>query len=499
MKNVLQRVLCLLTLLTLVSTAAWAGAFGEAFIIMRQGTGYSGDTWFYTGGDELNTTKIKEIWDAGKRITNATYNGCGWFVSGAANTGISGQTYHYNNDWPTTWLNENFNKGYYITSIGHANRKWLIVMSQGTGYDGQVYFLRDQNTVGTEINRYWNMGYRITQTCLYNGKWLVIMSHNSPYGMQTYAFRDAGRDAVSFIGEKWNENYRITNWVCDGNYTKYLVVMSTFSNGSVPVECYIDNCTPGDQISAQWKEGYAIAYVGGGDVSRTYDQCPTCLGACTQVCAACRGYGQVAYLGPCRYCSATGRVNCMACAGQGGHYTQLLPAAPVERHYYANQQRPDNVVRQQPMNSQQPGSNFSSGGVPNVNVSFSNYVIDDNWQIDAEGQKVYWSGESSVYVDVAGLSVTVNVAGRSYNFPIYAIGSGDKFGKTVRLYLSQDLDDDEYIALLCWDSSELRDMDYAFIQSPSRGIKITLNSMKNKETFMNFHEKCAKYLENHHR
>lgn len=482
MKNYLLRITLILAIILPLAQPVMADT-PETFVIMRKKSPYTADTWSYSGtSNSLQTSKIKEWWDDGKRLTCAAYGGNGWFIAASKNTGYTMQTYHYDSTWPKDWINNKYEDGYFITSIAHGDGKWFIVMSQGTNFLSQVYFLRDENTIGDQIKKYWDNDYRITQICPYNGKWFVVMTQGSPYGMQTYGFRSTVADAKSLIKSKWDEDYNITNWMSNGYGSKYFVVLSKFSDGTSPAETYITGTTPSDNISKYWKEDYTLVYIGGGRPSTSSTACTGCSGAGAIRCAGCYGTGFVAYIGMCRVCGGTGRTSCFSCAGKGSFTRSNIAAMPNERYVT-------------------PGkSNFSEGGVPNLIAKFSKYVIGDNWRKDSEGKSQYWSGESTLNVDIANLKTTVTVAGKTYSFKLNRIGANSPFDfmHSFTLYTSRDKDvEDEEIQVIFWDNNENMNnkQEYCLIKSKSRGIDITLNTFQNGATVRNFFTKLKAYLD----
>lgn len=351
-------------------TACFTNAIAEddCILLSQGGTGFTGQTWFYSGsGNSLQADEIKEKWNDGYRITAGSYTSKGWFVVMSKGSGIGMQTYHYASDWPTDWLKEKRNDGYALTTVSYGGGKWFIVMSQGTGISDQTWKYDTKSEVMTFIEESWNSDYRITSATAFKDKWLVVMSANSGIGAQRYCFCNGYDSFSAEVKKQWDEDY-VATVVCTDSNSKFFVVTSCFNGKSSPTQSYsVDSATPKDWIKSQWDKDRYISFVGGSGVPantssgsnyyaddsnqnnentwrvdapggngyteytrlsdgrtfvKTVQTCFFCHG--TAICSVCHGSGGTynGYTGiyyPCNGCLQSGK--CKYCSGTG---TQIM-------------------------------------------------------------------------------------------------------------------------------------------------------------------------------
>ena len=106
-------------------------------IIMDMDTGFTNQSYFYSGSNGLQKEEIKKNWDEGRYITSVAHTSVGWFVS--MNKGVKWTSQSYNNvsSWPDSWVHEKMNDGYAITSLASSDSQWMIVMSKGSDFTNQ--------------------------------------------------------------------------------------------------------------------------------------------------------------------------------------------------------------------------------------------------------------------------------------------------------------------------------------------------------------------------
>lgn len=470
MKNFLTVLFFILAMVGSWHVSAYA--YDDTFVIMRQNTGYTGDTWAYSGaGNPLQTAKIKELWDEGKRLTSISCTNNGWFISAAFNTGYTMQKYYYNNAWPEQWVAEGKREGYSITSITYGEGKWCVVMSQGSKFSNQVHFLSSNANVGNDIKKYWDQGYRITHACAKDDMWMIVMAKNSPYGMQTYNFCTTYNDVTEFVKKKWDEKYLITLWTSSSS--RQLVVMSQFANGTFPLERYMYNGNVGDIIQKNWNENYAICYVGGDKrapapttvsapppsnvANNKPGVCSTCQGTGSMICSVCHG-GGLYMSNVCPVCSGTGRMVCPSCGGK----------------------KPNNYGRE---------TIFVSAGIKNLDARFKEYKYAGQ---SGDGFNV---GECSVYIDVANLTIKVSVPGHTYNFTIQGM-SRAVISKNICFDIGEKKDMDNYLRICDLSTDNHPETgQYCFIKSKKSGLDLTLNIFKNPAQIREFINRCNELID----
>lgn len=232
--------------------------------VSESGTGYESQTWFYCGsGNDLDQTKIKNLWNEGKRITSVAYTDKGWFVVMAKNTKLTMQTYHYDSTWPTEWITEKERDGYHFTSIGHSDNRWMLVMSQNSGYTSQTWMYDNWSALKSRISSKWSDGYKVT-SAVHNGKkWLVVMSKGTKYSQQEWMKESTYAAIRNRIKAEWDKGWSLQSLDYGGG--EYLAMMVKYTDGHKPAQSFVGSS---DNISGNiddwWKAGKKLAHIGGG-------------------------------------------------------------------------------------------------------------------------------------------------------------------------------------------------------------------------------------------
>lgn len=360
----------------LLQTFFLANSQDKVLVVMQGGLPYNKQTWFSSGsGNELQTSKIKEYWDEGRRITSAAYTTKGWLVTMAENSGYTMQTYWYAKEYPSDWIKEKWNDGYRITTFASNRTKWFVVMSKGSNISQQTYWSNSSwSELANWIKEKWNEKYYITNATYTGDKWLIVMSKTTDYVAQGYVWATNTEQLKEKIKSQWNNNKNIT--VLEYGDGEYFVVCSQFSSNNGVAQSYnVTDTGFKDFVQNKWDESLNIAYIGGGyaksssagsrNSSNVYNnsnhnglsdeetwredlgygmfainkgyrngmrtrtvftRCPACHGttSCancygTAACTICNGMGGTMAAGyyylPCSACGQTGR--CAVCHGTG--------------------------------------------------------------------------------------------------------------------------------------------------------------------------------------
>ena len=106
--------------LMLVSISISAISQSKTIVLFEKETYYPDQVWFASHVQKDIEDSIQFYWNHGYRITDASYNSCGWVVVMAKNSGIRMQTYKFHQYWPSEWISTS-RKSQYTASMETIN------------------------------------------------------------------------------------------------------------------------------------------------------------------------------------------------------------------------------------------------------------------------------------------------------------------------------------------------------------------------------------------
>ncbi len=258
--------------------------------VSESGTGYKEQTWF--SSQELDEAKIKTNWDAGKRITSASYTDKGWFVVMAKNTGYGAQTYHYASSWPDEWITKKQKEGYRFTSVGVSYGQWMLVLSKESGFTTQTWFYGSWSSCRDNIKSRWDDDYYIT-SMVWDGKgWFVVMSKGAKYNKQKYVKRETYNEIREEIKKQWNLGYSLQAIEYGNGF--YVALMVTYADGHSPKQSFVGGSDGiNSTIKDWWASSKDIVYVGGGEVANSSSSSYASAGSNANSNSSSAGNGKV--------------------------------------------------------------------------------------------------------------------------------------------------------------------------------------------------------------
>lgn len=233
-------------------------------IITTSGTGYSNQSWRYTGeGKPLDEPTIKKYWNEDKYITSAAYTSHGWFFAMSKGVKWRNQSYKYSSSWPDAYVQAQKEKGYMITTLASSNSNWFVVTSTNTGITDQQICAAPWSTLKEWIRQWWSKDYYITGIACNNNLWTVVMSKVSGYTDQSYMWASSADDIATKIKNYWDKGYIVT--ACEYGGGEFFCIMSkTSTSSSAGQSRFIKSSeNPTNFIKEAWDNEWSITYIGG--------------------------------------------------------------------------------------------------------------------------------------------------------------------------------------------------------------------------------------------
>lgn len=233
-------------------------------IIMTTGTGFTNQTWRYTGeGKPLDEPTIKKNWNEDYYITSAAYTSHGWFFAMSKSLNWTNQSYKIASDWPDSYIHIQRNKGYMITTLAASENNWFIVTSANTEITDQQICSAPLSGLKEWILEWRRKNYYITNITCKNKLWTVVMSKTNQFIEQSYCVKKSADELNRYIKEKMNNGYIIT--ACEYGSNDFFCIMSKTQTSATDRQSYFIEILddPSSYIKEISSKDYKITYIGG--------------------------------------------------------------------------------------------------------------------------------------------------------------------------------------------------------------------------------------------
>lgn len=252
--------------LMLVSISISAISQSKTIVLFEKETYYPDQVWFASHVQKDIEDSIQFYWNHGYRITDASYNSCGWVVVMAKNSGIRMQTYKFHQYWPSEWISTSRKSQYTyrITSMACDGPRWFVICSQQNTNERQEEFsFTEWNNIEKWIGEFGRKGYFVTNVCYDGFSWRVLVDRSTTYKSQQLYSCHTYDAARHFIKESvWGRRLNVHYFGYAGG--RYVVMYGEYANG-YRSQRYIEiaeKYSVKKHAQENREMGYAIAKVG---------------------------------------------------------------------------------------------------------------------------------------------------------------------------------------------------------------------------------------------
>lgn len=204
--------------------------------------------------------KIKEFWDADKKVSQICFDGGMWSgIFDDEGTGYNEQTVHHSpgKEFPGEWVRVKWEEGYMVTSVAASDAGWGIVaskMARKRAYEQQSY-MATSTFPAKWIAEKWASGFMVTSVACYKSPrpfWVVVMSSGTRFSDQIVEL-DYKYPSES-VRARWGDGLMITSHAasCD----QIVFVMSRYAGSDAERQhCIRAPTGPIAKVEEDWKDG----------------------------------------------------------------------------------------------------------------------------------------------------------------------------------------------------------------------------------------------------